>query len=344
MRFSWRAALGIVLSAVLLWYAFHKVPWSEALEHLRHAKIGLLALSAVAATGIFPLRARRWRTILDPVERNIPFAPLWHATAIGMMINNVVPVRFGEIARAYVLTRERKTVPFSTAFASLAVDRLFDSIVVLGLLFVGMMAPSFPAGGLGGGSIVGRIAVFGLAAVLVALAGLYVFAFFPDRIIRVFELLARRVAPRFEERGGAILRAFAGGLGVLRSPRRFAAVLWWALLHWLLNAFAFWIAFRAVNIEAGYPVALFLQGIIASSVAIPSVPGFFGPFEAAAQVALGVYAIDRASVATWAVSFHVLSFIPITVIGAVYFARLGLTMDELRRAGRGDSPIAEENE
>ncbi len=344
MKLNWRAALGFVLSAALLWYAFHKVPWSEAVDHIRNANVLLLVLSAVAATGIFPLRARRWRTILDPVEADIPFAPLWHATAIGMMINNVVPVRFGELARAYVLTRERKTIPFSIAFASLAVDRLFDSIVVLGLLFIGMMAPSFPAGGLAGGGIVARIALFGMAAVIVALAGLYVFVFFPDRVIRWFELLARRIAPRLEERGAEILRTFAHGLGVLRSPRRFLAVLWWAVLHWLLNAFAFWLAFKAVHIDAGFPVALFLQGIIASSVALPSVPGFFGPFEAAAQIALGVYGFDTALATTWAVSFHVLSFIPITVIGAVYFARLGLTMDELRRAGRGDSSIPAENE
>src|SRR5579864_3536829 len=127
MKLGWRGALGAILSVALLWWVFRQVPWAEARDHIVHANIGLLVLSAIAATGIFPLRARRWRTILDPVERAIPFSPLWRATAIGMMVTNVAPVRAGELARAYVLTRERPTVPFSTAFASVAVDRLFDA-------------------------------------------------------------------------------------------------------------------------------------------------------------------------------------------------------------------------
>ena len=67
MKLGWRGALGIVLSAALLVWAFHDVEWSKVVAQIRHANIGLLVLSAIAATGIFPLRAWRWRIILDPV-------------------------------------------------------------------------------------------------------------------------------------------------------------------------------------------------------------------------------------------------------------------------------------
>jgi hypothetical protein len=33
--------------------------------------------------------------------------------------------------------------------------------------------------------------------------------------------------------------------------------------------------------------------------------------------------------------FHVVTFIPITLMGAYYFAKLGLTMGEIGSAGRG---------
>jgi uncharacterized protein (TIRG00374 family) len=153
-------------------------------------------------------------------------------------------------------------------------------------------------------------------------------------MISLFELFARRVAPRIEARGRDILLAFASGLSVLRSPVRFLAVLWWTLLHWLLNALAFWIAFRAVGIVAPFSAALFLQGIIAFGVALPQAPGFFGMFETAARVGLGVFGISATSAVTWALAFHVLSFIPITLMGAVYFARMGISFSELNAAGR----------
>ena len=63
MRFGWRGALGMLLSVALLWYAFHGIEWAEVGVEIRRANLWLLLLSAVAATGIFPLRARRWRTI-----------------------------------------------------------------------------------------------------------------------------------------------------------------------------------------------------------------------------------------------------------------------------------------
>src|SRR5436190_6011960 len=144
MRFGWRGALGIVLSVALLWYAFHGIEWAKVAVAIRAANLWLLLLSALVATGIFPLRARRWRTILDPVEPHLPFGPLWRSTAIGMMVNNIVPARAGELARAYALSREVPAVPFSTAFASLAVDRVFDLLVVLLLTFAAMLDPRFP--------------------------------------------------------------------------------------------------------------------------------------------------------------------------------------------------------
>lgn len=335
MRFGWRGALGILLSAALLWWAFHDVPWSLVAVEIRRANLWLLLLSALAATGIFPLRAWRWRIILDPVEPNLPFGPLWRSTAIGMMVSNIVPARAGEPARAYALSREVDRVPFSTAFASLAVDRVFDALIVLMLMFGAMLMPSFPAGA--AGKVVGYT-VGGALFVGSVIVVLYTIVFFPQQIISIFELVARRVAPRFEERGRAILVKFANGLSVLRSPRRFVAVFFWALLHWLLNAFAFWLGFLAVGVRAPFGMALFAQGLIAIGVAFPSSPGFFGTFEALGKFALGLYGIPQAPAVTWAIGFHLLSFIPITLIGAWYFARAGLTFAELSTAASTSPP------
>src|SRR5512140_3359889 len=106
MKFEWRGALGIVISVAALFYAFRRVELSDALDHARHANYWLLFLGAAAATGMFSLRARRWRTILDPIAPKLPFGPLWRATAIGMMANNVLPARAGELVRVFVLQRE----------------------------------------------------------------------------------------------------------------------------------------------------------------------------------------------------------------------------------------------
>ncbi|MFN2399659.1 MAG: lysylphosphatidylglycerol synthase transmembrane domain-containing protein [Gemmatimonadaceae bacterium] len=332
MSLQWRSALGFVLSVLLLVWTLHDVEWSSVVAHIRAADVGILAASVIAATMIFPLRARRWRTILSPIEADLPFGPLWRSTAIGMMINNVVPARAGEVARAYALSRELPRIPFSTAFASLAVDRVFDAFTILLLTLAAMFDPVFPKNVTVVGQPVANWLVAAAAVAGAAVVLLYAIVFFPAPLVRVYEGFARRVAPRFEARGRDALLAFAAGLGVLRSPTRFAAVMGWTLAHWLLNAFAFWLGFKAFGIHVSFGAAVMLQGLIAIGVSVPSAPGFFGIFEAMSKAGLAIYGIPAALAVSWAIGFHLLTFIPITVIGIYYFATLGLHMREIKTA------------
>jgi uncharacterized protein (TIRG00374 family) len=334
MRFGWRGAVGILLSAAFLYFAFHGIAFAEVVNRLRLANLPLMLLAAVVATCIFPLRALRWRPILDPIAPHLPFSRLWSATAIGMVLNNVAPARAGEFARAYALSRSTPEVSFPAAFASLAVDRVFDAVVVLLLMFGAMISPAFPRDA----TLVGRPVVAYAPPVLLitlaAIAVLYGVALFPDKVLRIYELVARRLAPRLESRGRDALVSLAGGLSVLRTPGRFAAVFAWTVVHWLVNALAFWIAFRAVGVQAPFSAALFLQGLIAIGVAIPQAPGFFGVFETFGKYGLEIYGVAPDAAVTWALGFHFLSYIPITVIGGWYFVRAGLSMRDLGGAER----------
>jgi uncharacterized protein (TIRG00374 family) len=333
--FGWRSLLGFALSAALLILTLYlgDVDPAEVREHLRTTNLPLLLLSAVVATSIFPMRARRWRTLLDPVAPDLPFGVLWRPTAIGMMVTNVVPARAGEIARAFALTRETPRVGFSAALASIALDRVFDAFVVLLLMLLAMLDPAFPGDRvITGGWRVSTFVAVSAAAVIVAVVLLYLIVLFPQRIIGAYASLARRMAPRFEQRGRGMLESFATGLGALRSPRRALIVFLWTLAHWLTNGVAFWIAFRAVGIDAPLSAALVLQGIVAIGVSIPSAPGFFGVFEAFGTAGLAIYGVSASLAVTWAIGFHIMSFIPITLIGLYYFVRLGLHFRELKQA------------
>ena len=336
MRLDWRSALGIVLGALLLWWTLHDAPLADIGRALRAANGWLFAAATLAATLIFPVRARRWKTILEPVAPGLPLGPLWRATAVGAMASNVLPGKAGELVRPYALTRETDRVGFPAAIASIAVDRLFDAVVVLPLMFAALLDPAFPPGFRPFGQPVAVLASGLIAIVVVLLVLLYAVVFFPDRLIRVWELISRRVAPRLEQRGIEALHAFAAGLGVLRHPGRFASVLGWSLAHWLLHALALWLGFRAVGIGVPYSAALFVQGLLSVAAAIPAAPGFFGLFEAAAKEGLRVYGIPSTLAVSWALGYHMLTFVPITVFGAIYFARLGIRMADVTRATETD--------
>jgi len=328
MKFNWKSAIGIALSVALLAWTLRGVSLAAVWNELAGANLWLFLASAVAATLIFPLRAIRWRIILEPVAPGLPLAPLWRSIAIGGMANNLIPARAGEIARAYALTRET-SVSFASSLASLAVDRLFDMVGLLGLGVIAVFDPSFPRDARVAGQSLGHLAQGSVVLVVLLLGALYLLAIFPSQLVRAFEIFARRVSPTVEERGKSALMRFSAGLSVLKSPGRFIVVLAWTIAHWLMNALAFWLGFLAVGIHLGFSAALFLQLLIALGVALPSAPGFFGVFEKLATVGLAIYAVSPTAATSWAIGFHILSFIPITVIGIYYFSRLGLSFREL---------------
>jgi len=339
MKMGWRGALGIGVSALLLWYALKGIDFGRVVTALRGSDLMLWALCTVTSQLIFPLRARRWRTILDPVAPHLPFSPLWRATAIGMMANNVLPARAGELVRVFVLVRERKDVPWSAALASLAVDRVFDALCVMLLLVAAMLAPDFPSGFMLQGRSVQSISLLMAGVVTIAFAGLFAVAQWPHAMESIAVRVTGAVLPRFKGTVGALVHSLAAGLQVVREPARFFATFAWALVHWLVNALAFWFGFKAVGIAAPFTAALFVQGIIVIGVSVPSSPGFVGVFELAAKLALPVYGVDPAQAVTWAIGFHVLSYIPITVIGAWYFLRMGVHLGDVEAAKATEGTI-----
>jgi uncharacterized membrane protein YbhN (UPF0104 family) len=95
-----------------------------------------------------------------------------------------------------------------------------------------------------------------------------------------------------------------------------------------------------VGITAPFTAALFLNGVSSLASAVPSSPGFFGVFESVSKVALRLYGVPATLAVSWALGYHVLTFVPITVFGAVYAVRLGLGLRELTGGTDGAKPEA----
>jgi uncharacterized protein (TIRG00374 family) len=332
VRFGWRGALGIAISAALLWWVLKDQDLARVWAALAGSNLLLWAACTFFATLIFPLRARRWQALLAPTYGRLPLSALWQTTAIGMMLNNVVGLRSGEPARAFALSRAEPRVKFTVAFGSLAVDRLFDGTVVLLMMLAATLDPAFQAGQTVGGKPLSTYLVPVALFLAVILAGALLLLFAPDLMARIVDAIVGRVAPKFAPRAHAIIGGFVDGLRVLRDPKLMAEVVFWTVVHWLCNAFAFWLGFRALGITAPFSAGLLLQGIIAIGVAAPAGPGFFGMFEAMGTLGLAVYGVAPTQAVAWALGFHVLSYIPITVLGGWYLAQMKLHFADFRGA------------
>lgn len=334
MRLAWRGAIGILLSAVLLWWVLKDQDLARVWAALAGSNAALWVACTFFATLIFPLRARRWQALLAPTYGRIPVTPLWQSTAVGMMVNNVAPFRAGEFARAFALTRAEPRVKFTAAFGSLAVDRLFDGTIVLLLMLAATLDPAFSPDQTINGKPLTTFLQPVAAFLSVVLAGALMLLFAPQFTARMIDAVVGTFAPKLAPRVHALVGGFVDGLRVLRDPKLMAEVVVWTVIHWLCNAFAFWLGFKALGISAPFSAALLLQGLIAIGVAAPGAPGFFGVFEFAGSIGLAVYGVPPTQAIAWALGFHILSYIPITIIGGLYLTRMRLHFADFRSAAR----------
>jgi glycosyltransferase 2 family protein len=322
--------LGLVISAALLVWVLYKSDPRQVWRDAQHVNPWLLLLTVTFATLTFPVRAIRWRLILRDAEgKSFPFTPLWHATTIGFMANNLLPARAGEVARGYVASRQLP-VRFTTALGSIGVERIFDALIMLALMAVAIAAPSFPAHAHVGGRSLTAVAASaaGLFGLLLLIA-LFV-ANRPGRFLVLIERLSRRYLP--EAVADRIVRISDGvveGLFVLKSPGRFAGVVFWSLVLWIKNAISFAICFRAFGLHVPVESALLLQGIIGFGVAVPSTPSFLGVFEAATLLTLRLYGVESSLAVSYALTYHLTTFLPITLLGLWSLSRLHIRLREL---------------
>jgi glycosyltransferase 2 family protein len=307
------AALGIAISAGLLFWTLRDVSISEVLRHIRGAHLAPLVAAVVIATLTFPLRLIRWRLLLrDERGQAYPPVPLWHAIALGFTANNVLPLRAGELIRSYAAAR-LAPARFSTVLSSIAVERIFDALTIVALLTVALLSPDLPPHLTVGGQSVANLARAGAVAGTVGL----VLAILVVAAPLTAERLIRSVVP-VPRLAGAIVNLIEGirqGLLVLRTPGRLAGVVFWSLVLWLVNALAFYVGFAAFDIPVSYLGALLLQGLLVLGISIPSTPGFFGPFEAVIVAVLALYGVPKDVAFSYAIAFHITSFIPITLLG-----------------------------
>lgn len=324
---KWKTWLGIAISVAAIAWAAQGVEWGEVGPALARADRGLLVLIFILSPVLnISVRAVRWQVFLRPAAR-VTLAGATSATAIGLMANNVLPARIGEFVRAYALGR-REGIPVTTAFGGLFLERLFDGLAVVGILYAVTWVHEFPAWV----ATTVRVAFYLFLGALALLFGLVAR---PGATVRLARGIAGRLTGgRLEEAVERFLATLLDGFRLLRNPLLVLLSFLLALVQWSLLTGLYWLGLVAFGIVdgVGWTGAFFVNSVATLGVAVPSSPGFVGTFEAFIVKALEVFGIGRTAAFTYAAGFHAVSFIPTTLVGFGYFLRAGLSWGELERS------------
>jgi uncharacterized membrane protein YbhN (UPF0104 family) len=143
-RITQRVSLGagtmLVVLALLLMTQYLNP--QMVLTEMAGATPEVVFLSAVIYAVSWPIRGLRYRDILASMGFHERWEFLTGAVFISQTGNLVFPARLGDGVRAYVV-KARRSIPYPSGFASLAVERVFDLLTITmlaGTVMVGLAA------------------------------------------------------------------------------------------------------------------------------------------------------------------------------------------------------------
>ncbi len=329
---SRRFWLGIAVSALFIGLLLFRTDLSMVLDAFRGANYWWVAPAIVAYFVSVWVRAVRYRYILRGV-RDVPAPALFPILIIGYMANNLLPARAGEVVRAYVLG-ERHNVSKMSALGTIAVERLFDGLTLLGFLAISVAV-------LGGEGALKDLTIVAVAVFTVALAAFVVALAAPDATERLIGRLSRLLPHRFRQRAYDLAWSFVEGLRSLRHPDAFAWVTATSILAWLIEAVVYMLVGNAFGLDIGFGYYVMAVGAGNLAITAPSSQGGIGPFEFFVKQVLISAAAPEAVAAAYGFAVHAVVLVPATAFGLYFLWSMNLSLGGLqRRAVPALEPVA----
>ncbi|HYM14995.1 MAG TPA: lysylphosphatidylglycerol synthase transmembrane domain-containing protein [Dehalococcoidia bacterium] len=332
------------LVAWFVWRNWDRFPDMKRAFQDADWRLALLALPIYFA-GLF-VRTLRWQYLLRPVKK-VGALRLFPVVIVGLMANNILPARAGELARAYVLG-QREQISKTTSLGTIAVDRLFDGVTLIPMMLicaaiVGDQA-SFPVFGY-------DLNFAGLGIVMAVLFGVALGVLFylalSDRGRHLLHRIVHRFAPaRLKPHVETLLHSFFEGLHALRSPVDLAAAWVMSLISWTLEATMYFVVARAFGIHENFAVFLLLTAAANLAIAVVATQGGVGAFELVVSKTIIAFAAAGAAqdtvkrdAAAYAIGLHALLLVPIVVIGLLIMWMMDLRFSDMLKSGDGE-PVA----
>lgn len=318
--------LGILLSAVMLVWIGSRFDLGAAGEAIEVADLRWLGAATAAYCSLFLIRGARWAILLSPLGR-VSTGAATSAFVIGFMANNLLPARLGDVARAYVLARQER-IPTAGTFASVMLERIFDGLVVVGFLnAVLWIAPPE-------GAWIRPLALLGALAFVGALGVCLLVAFFERPTLQLARFGLSPLPEGLSARVLGLVERLGRGIHSLKSASQTVRVVLLSLVVWAAEVVVYVFIARAFGLDLPTLGLVLVMCVLTLGLVAPSAPGFVGVFEAMVIEALGLYLVSGPAAVAFAVTLHLIHYVPGTLLGLAFTWRSGIRLGDLRAAAR----------
>ena len=307
---------GVLISAIALYAVFKFIKIEDLKTAFQTVKLGFIVIIVGVSVLGYVIRGKVWQVILG---KDVTFKQSFFGVSEGYFLNNVLPFRAGELARSFFVGRSTGKGTFFV-LSTIIIERAFDIAFAASLVVV-----TLPY--LLGMDWIKPVATIALVMVFAALIILYLIARNKEKVLGWAKKISKPnkvitfILPKIE--------AIIEGFSLLANPSQFLLSLLLVAVNWVVWTSAYCFAVQAVIPGAPIWWGIFLTGVMALGVAIPSAPSALGVYEASFVAAIAILGGQSGTALAYAIVMHLLAFGMSAIFGVWALFREGMGFSKI---------------
>jgi uncharacterized protein (TIRG00374 family) len=309
---------GFIVSLVLLYFSLKDIRFHEIIATLLRTDPWFIPLPLVFILIAVILCSFRWSRLTGS---GVHFLDTFAALMIGLFVNNVLPARIGEVARAYVISKKRG-LSFTYSFSTVLLDRFFDLTGLLLIAFIFFPDENLPAA-------VSRSIYILMAFLIFCVACLILFSReqFANKIADKLSQIKRPLFSGLAER----VLMIQENLKRINSPFNLLLSVVLSFCTWFSMTIALYLVILMLGIKVEFRDIPFVCALLNLGLTIPSSPGYVGVYQFLLVYLLAIFGVPKYEGFTISIVYHAMWFVPYSVIGFIYLLKEHLKIQEIRR-------------
>lgn len=321
-----RYLIGILLSVVLLVVLLRKIDFHEIWFAIKGINYWWFLVWFAIYPIAFFIKAYRWRMLFGTLS-HVPLQRFLNFFMFGLLANNIIPLRIGEVIRAYLLGK-KLGISKSASIGTVVVERVFDVFALLVWFAIFLVTASgtvVPVGFRNTGLIM-------LGACIAGLVTMVVVARNKDACVQYIH----RIAGNKLKTHITKIDAFFDGLAMLKQSKHIMIISFLSMTIWFLEAVSYFIMGQAFGFTIGMMGYMFVLVAICLGLMLPSGPGYIGVYEATCVGTMVLLGVTKSDGLAYALVIHALQTVIVSSLGIYAIFKEGLSFRDISMAQKAE--------
>ena len=320
-----RQAIGYLLALACLTWVFYDINLPSLWQSMPGINWWLVALAVIFDILSYVVQGLRWQQLLHTAG-TITTLRATQAVYAGLFVNEILPLRIGELVRTYLVSRWL-SVRFIAVIPSVAIERFFDALWLAAGIIITALFVQLPR------DFQDAVNTMGIAMVILVALFVYLLVFrrkngsaAEEKIVTIWHPLRKL---------HCYLRMIANDIRDIGASRLFCFSLINSGVILIFQILAFWLVMEAYGLNLSVWAGSAVLFLLHLGTLIPNAPSNVGTYQFFCVVGLTFFGIDKTIATGFSVVVFVILTIPLWAIGLFAIGRSGMTVKEIRKEING---------